>query len=331
MRRLSLAVVLVVGFALAPGAASAQPSGRIARVGVLNPQRSTEPPTVQREPFEQGLRALGWIMGGNLVIEYRYADGDPEQLSQRAAELVGLKVDVIVARGPQAIRAAQRATSTIPIVMSAGADPVRAGFVASLARPGGNITGLALFSDDIGTKQLSLLKEALPGLSRVAILMNPVMSADQDEPFLKSIHQAARVSRIETQIFTVTKPEAIPATFAAIKRGRVDGVLVRADPNVLEPNLTNVVAQALKLRLPAMYPWRFYVEAGGLMSYATSVPDIHRRSATYVSRILRGENPSALPVELPTKFELAINLKTAKVLGLTIPQSILLRADQVIE
>jgi ABC-type uncharacterized transport system substrate-binding protein len=242
-----------------------------------------------------------------------------------------MKVDVIVARGPQAIRAAQQATSTIPIVMAASADPVRAGFVASLAHPNGNITGLALFADDLGAKQLQLLKEAIPKLARVAVVVNPVMSTDQDEPFIKAIRSVARPSKVETQIFAVTRPEEIATAFAAMRKAHVDGLLVRADPNVLEPNLTEIVSQALKHKLPAMYPWRFYVEAGGLMSYAASVPSIHRRSATYVTRILKGEKPESLPVELPTKFDLVINLKTAKALGLTIPPSLLQRADQVIE
>jgi putative ABC transport system substrate-binding protein len=329
MRLIGLAVILT-GFVM-PLVAEAQPPTRVPRVGVLSPQKSTESPTVQREPFEQGLRELGWVPGTSLILEYRYAEGQPEQLPERAADLVRLKVDVIVARGPQAIRAAQQATATIPIVMSAAADPVRAGFVTSLARPGGNTTGLALFSDDVGGKQLQILKEALPALSRVAILVNPIMSTDQDDPFIKGISPAAHSAGVATQIFAITRPDDIAETFTAMKRGRVDGLLIRADPNVLEPNLTQVVAQAFKHRLPAMYPWRFYVEAGGLMSYATNVSDIHRRSATYVSRILRGEKPSALPVELPTKFELVINLKTAKALGLTIPQTLLQRADQVIQ
>ena len=331
MSRIGLAVVLAISFGLAAPAARAQPPTRVPRIGVLSPQNSAESPALQREPFEVGLREQGWVPGTNLIIEYRYAEGKPEDLPRRAAELVGLKVDVIVARGPQAIRAAHQVTTTIPIVMSAGADPVRGGLVASLARPGGNITGLALFADDLGGKQLQILKEALPELGRVAVLLNPIMSTDQDESFSGKLNQAAQISKVQIQIFRVTRADEIAEAFAAMKRAHVHGLLVRPDPNVLEPNSPQVVAQALKHRLPAIYPWRFYVEAGGLMSYATSLPDIHRRAAAYVTRILRGEKPETLPVELPMKFELTVNVKTAKALGLTIPPALRQRADQVIE
>ena len=331
MSPIGLAVVLAISFGLPAPAARAQALTRVPRIGVLSPQKSAESPALRREPFEGGLREQGWVPGTNLIIEYRYAEGKPEDLPRRAAELVGLKVDVIVARGPQAIRAAQQVTTTIPIVMSAGADPVRGGLIASLARPGGNITGLALFADDLGSKQLQILKEALPELSRVAVLLNPIMSTDQDESFAGKLNQTARISKVQIQIFRVTRADEIAEAFAAMKRAHVHGLLVRADPNVLEPNSPQVVAQALKHRLPAIYPWRFYVEAGGLMSYATSLPDIHRRAAAYVTRILKGEKPETLPVELPMKFELTVNVKTAKALGLTIPPALRQRADQVIE
>ncbi len=331
MSTVGLAAILALCVTLAVPGARAQTPGRVPRVGVLIPQRSTESPALQREPFEKGLRELGWAPGNDLLVEYRYAEGKPEDLGQRAAELVGLKVDVIVARGPQAIRAAQQATTTIPIVMSAGADPVRSGLVTSLARPGGNITGLAIFADDLGGKQLQILKEAIPELRRVGVLVNPVMSMDQDQLFASKITAAAQQSKVQIQVFQVTKAGEIGEAFTAMKRAHVDGLLVRADPNVLEPNLAHVVAQALKHRLPAVYPWRFYVEAGGLMSYDTSLPDIHRRAAVYVSRILKGEKPETLPIELPMKYELTVNLKTARSIGLKISPALRQRADQLVE
>jgi putative ABC transport system substrate-binding protein len=224
-----------------------------------------------------------------------------------------------------AIRAARGITDVVPIVMSSGADPVENGLVKSLARPGGNITGIANLVQELEGKRLEMLKEAVPGVARVAILGNPRNSPGTRLP------AAGRALGLETQTFGVSRVGDLAETFAAMSRARVGAVLLRADTLVLEPNRARVTELAARHRLPAMYPWRFYVDAGGLVSYATSIPAFHHRSASYVDRILRGARPGDLPVEQPTKFELVVNLKTAKALGLTIPQSVVLRADEVVE
>lgn len=323
---------IALGLALMGGLnmVSAQTSPKVPHIGVLAPQKSTEAATLQRIPFEQGLRELGWTPGKDVIIEYRYAEGDLRKLGELAAELVSMRVDVIVARSPPAIHAAQRATATIPIVMSASADPVREGFVKSLGRPGGNITGLAIFVDDLGAKQLELLKTAVPQLQRVAILVNPMMNVDQDIPFLTRLNAAARDLKVELTVTELSQPEDIPTAFVAMEKGRFDAVLVRADPLLLEPHAAQIVASASAHHLPAMYPWRLYVDAGGLMSYATSLPEFHRRSATYVDKILKGAKPESLPVEQPLIYELVINLKTAKALGLVIPPILLYQANELI-
>jgi ABC-type uncharacterized transport system substrate-binding protein len=332
----TLLVTLSLVILVATRATTAQPPTRVPQIGVLSPQRSTEPPTVQREPFAQGLRALGWEPGASLLIEHRYAEGEVDRLPALAAELVQLPVDVLVTRGPQATRAAQQATGTIPIVMSATPDPVRLGFVASLARPRGNITGLAFLAQgDLEGKRLELLKETVPGLARVAFLVNWgsgnwLVVPDEERSIKEALQGAARSLRLEVQTFAVSRPENIAAAFTAMGRGPVDGLLVAADPHVLEPHLAQVVALARTHRLPAIYPWRLYVEAGGLMSYATSIPDFHRRSAVFVDKILKGAKPGDLPIEQPTTFELVINLKTADALGLTIPPTVLFQATEII-
>jgi putative ABC transport system substrate-binding protein len=314
-----------------PLAAGAQQVGKLVRVGVLSPGSSTEAREVQREPFERGLRELGWLPGSTFAVEYRYAEGSVARLADLAAELVRLRVDVLVARGSIAIRAARQATSIIPIVMSSADDPVADGFVKSLARPGANITGIANLVSDLDGKRLALLKEALPGLARVAVLANPNMDLRRYKDRVAALLATARAMGVDVQVFEITRPQEIADVFGTIDKARVGAVLLRADTQVLEPNRPQVVAMTAKYRLPAMYPWNYYVEIGGLMSYATSIPGFHHRSATYVDRILRGAKPADLPVEQPTKFELVINLKTAKALGLTIPPSLLQRADQVIE
>ncbi|MGH7305532.1 MAG: ABC transporter substrate-binding protein [Candidatus Rokuibacteriota bacterium] len=274
----------------------------------MSPQTSLEPATTQREPFERGLRELGWAPGSNIVIHYRYAEGAADRLPQIASELVRLKMDVIVARGALAIQAARGATRTIPIVMSTAGDPVREGFVASLARPGGNVTGLAnLNYGDIEAKRLELLKQMVPKLARVAVLSNAAAAPDPDGSIMKGIGAAARSMSLELEMFEIGKPGAIAETFEAIGRARVGAVMIRADPLVLEPNINQIVALAVKHRLISIYPWRIYVDAGGLMSYATSIPSFHYRSAAYVDKLLKGIKPADLPVEQPTKFELVIN------------------------
>jgi putative ABC transport system substrate-binding protein len=276
-------------FALGSSAQAQQPP-RIARVGHLNPGSFKELADVVREPFERGLRELGWTPGSNIFIEYRYAEGSSDGLPPLAQELVRIPVNVIVARGPQAIRAAHQATTTIPIVMSSASDPVSDGFVKSLARPGGNITGLATLSRELAAKRLELLKEAVPGLARVALLVNP--ATPRYRPLTTALKADARSLGFETQTFEVTKPEDIAETFRAMGRSGVGALSVQADVLVLEPNREQVVALAAKHRLPTIYPWLYYVDLGGLMAYATSVPGFHHRSANFVDKILKGAKPS---------------------------------------
>ena len=329
MDRRRFLLTSLAGAVAAPRAAGGQQSGKIPRVGVLRPGNPPPGDFGHRGAFEGGLRDLGWMPGTNLLIEYRYAEGKPERLSELAAELVRLPVDVIVASSPMGVRAAQQATRTIPIVMSTLPDPVGEGFVASLARPGGNTTGLTLDSEELASKQLELLKEALPKLSRVGVLRNP--KSPGYDVAKKQIETAARRLKIEVKDFLVSRPADLAPTFAAMSQAGVGAILVRRDVLVVEPNRAEVVALAAQRRLPAMYNFRQFPEAGGLMSYGANVNDIHRRAATFVDKILKGAKPSDLPIEQPTKFELVINLKTAKTLGLTVPSSLLLRADHVIE
>lgn len=313
----------------APLAAQAQQAEKLPRVGVLGPGTASETVKVQREPFERGLRELSWTPGVNITIEYRYGGGSPERLAELAAELVGLSVDVIVARGPGAVRAARQASAIIPVVMASTDDPVSDGFVKSLARPGGNTTGIANRSWELDGKRLALLKEALPRLTRVGVLANPRKSRYREN--VTTLLASARSLGLRAQVFEVTRAEDIAGAFAAIDKARVGALLVLTDIQVLEPRRAQIVALVDQRRLPAMYPWRFYAEIGGLMCYATSLPDLHHRSATFVDRILKGMKPSDLPVEQPTKFDLVINMRTAKALGLTIPQPLLLLADEVIQ
>jgi putative ABC transport system substrate-binding protein len=307
---------------------AAQGPARVPRVGVLHPGSPTETPTVQREPFERGLRDLGWIPGSSVAIEYRYADGRVERLSALAAELVELKVDVIVARGSVAIAAARQVTSSIPIVMSSGSDPVTAGHVRSLARPGGNVTGIANLTVELDAKRLELLKEALPGLARVGVLDN--VTSRRAAPG-RELGSASRVLGLDIQSFAITRTDELGEAFAKMARARIGALLLHADPLVLEPNRSQVTALAAKSRVPVMYPWRVYVDVGGLMSYSESIPAFHFRSASYVDRILRGASPAVMPVEQPAKFDLVVNLKAARAIELSLPHDFLLRADEVID
>ena len=317
------AALLLVGSVAVP----AQQSAKIPRVGVLRPGNPPPADLGQWKAFEGGLRDLGWTPGTDIRIEYRYAEGKPERLSQLAAELVRLPVDVIVASATTGVRAAQQATRTIPIVMSTLPDPVGSGFVASLARPGGNTTGLTLDSEEMTGKQLELLKEVVPRLSSVAVLGNPISHA----ALPRQTQAAGAALGLKVRNFLVNHARDLGPTFAAMRQARVGAVLVLRDPGVIERNLAGVVALAAQQRLPALYFFRQFPDAGGLMSYGSNVNDIHRRSAAFVDKILKGATPADLPIEQPTKFELFINLKTAQALGLTIPQSLLLRADQVIQ
>jgi len=326
MNRRAFLASIAAGVALAPLAAEAQQTGKVARVGVLSPG-SPPPgdPFHQRERFEAGLRELGWTPGSNVVIDYRYAEGQLERLPALAQELVRVPVEVIVARG-LTIRAAREATATIPIVMAADPDPVRSGFVASLARPGGSITGLSTQALDSEAKQLELLREALPKLVRVAVLTN---ATSPDSEQTKRAEGAAQTLRLKLTEFPISASDQLTAAFAAMKQADMGAVLFRGTLWFIDA--TQVAALVRKHRLPTIHNLREFVEAGALMSYGVDFAYLHRRSAAFVDKILKGAKPSDLPVEQPTKFELVINLKTAKTLGLTIPTSVLLRADHVIQ
>jgi ABC-type uncharacterized transport system substrate-binding protein len=328
MNRRRFLVTTLVSSVVSLRGAEAQP-GRRPVVGVLSPWMSSYPPAGQREPFERGLRQLGWIPGSTIVIEQRYADGKSDRLPKLAAELVQLKVDLIVANGSLAIRAAREATDTVPIVMAVAYDPVREGHVQSLARPGGNVTGLTLAAQGrLEPKQLEMLKEAVSGLTRVGVLAN----RSGDAAAAEELNAAGRTLGLRLQTFEVSTSEEIPEAFRAMAQTGVGAVLVRADPLVLDPQSAQSAALALRHRLPAIYPWLTIPgNYGGLMAYGVNMFDLHRRAASYVDRILKGARPADLPVEQPTKFELVINLKTAKSHGLNIPPTLLLRADQVIE
>jgi putative ABC transport system substrate-binding protein len=274
------------------------------------------------------LRDLGYVEGQHLVIDDRYAEGSDERLADLAAELVRLQVAVIVAGGAAATRASQHATHTLPIVMAGTADPVAQGFVASLAQPGGNTTGLSLLSTELPGKRLELLKETVPQTARVAILANPAAASYQ--PYLHNLNAAAQALRLHLHIVELRRPDELDAAFAAMQEAGVDALFVVADPALMDSLRGRVTALAATHQLPAMYAWKMYVEAGGLMSYGPSLPDLYRRTATYVDKILKGAKPADLPVEQPMKFELVLNLKTAQALGITIPPSLLLLADEVI-
>ncbi len=305
----------------------AQQSKKVPRIGLLSyNSASLQAPRVKT--FREGLREIGYVEGQNITIEYRYADGQPDRLPALAAELVHLKVDVIVTLGTDATRHAKEATSTIPIVMTQDNDPVATGFVASLARPGGNITGLSTLSPELSGKRLELLKEVVPKLSRVAVLWDPTTPGLAVS--FKETEVAAQSLRVQLQSLEVTKPEDFDRAFQAITKGRA-GALVNLGGPLTNRNRGKIVVFAAKSRLPAIYHRREFVEEGGLMTYDTSQSDRDRRAAIFVDKILKGAKPADLPVEQPMKFELIINLKTAKQIGLTIPPNVLVRADKVIK
>jgi putative ABC transport system substrate-binding protein len=329
MNRAGLVTALTISLLVAQLAAEAQAPAKIPRIGFL----TAVPLSVmsaRTEAFRQGLRELGYVEGKTILIEWRSAAGQLDRLPSLAAELVRLNVDVIVTGGPSATRPTKAATVTIPIVITNDSDPVANGFVASLARPGGNITGLSTVSPEMYGKQLELLKEIVPTLARVAVL------GDSAEPgnaqALRETERAARTLRVQLQYLDVRGPNDIETAFRAARTGRADAVLTLTSA-VLASNGQQVIDLAGRGRLPAMHfsTSPGFVADGGLMSYGASTADLDRRAATYVDKILKGAKPADLPVEQPTKFEFAINLKTAKALGLTIPPSVLGRADQVIE
>ena len=317
------AFVLVVAGAVA----QAQQPAKVPRIGFqLDAPASAV--TARTAAFRQGLRELGYIEGKNIIIEWRSAEGKLERRSELAAELVRLKVDVIVSAGASVTRAVKEATSTIPIVMGQDTDPVGSGFVASLAQPGGNITGLATLSPEMGGKLLELLKEILPRLSRLAVLGNSTTPGDAQA--LKETELAAESFKVKLQYLEIRNPNHIDTAFRAATRDPADALLVLGNP-VLNAHRKQIVELAVKHRLPATYARPEFIDAGGLMYYGTNYNDLFRRAATYVDRILKGAKPADLPVEQPTKFELIINLKAAKQIGLTIPPNVLARADKVIK
>jgi putative tryptophan/tyrosine transport system substrate-binding protein len=313
----------------APLAAEAQQAAKVARIGYLAANLGANRELL--EAVRQGLRDLGYVEGRNLVIEYRSAEGQPERLPSLAAELVALKVDVIVTSGtPQAL-AAKQATRTVPIVFAGVSDPVRSGLVTSLAQPGGNATGSSLLAPELVGKSLEQLKQAVPGVSRVAVLWQPgALGERTDKEMVKGADVAARTLGVRPQFVEARGPANFDRAFSDMTKAHAGGLVVLSTP-MFASERRRLVALAAKNRLPAVYPLREYVDAGGLMAYGPNAVDMYRRAATYVDKILKGAKPADLPVEQPTKFELVINLKTAKALGLTIPQSVLARADEVIQ
>ena len=327
-RGLALSIALLLDGLFSPVAAEAQQVAKVPRVGYLAPNLDGN--RHANEAFRQGLRDLGYIEGRNVVIEYRDDEGKIERLPGLAAELVALKVDVIVAGATPHALAAKHATRTLPIVFVAG-DPLSSGLVTSLARPSGNLTGLSVLSSDLVGKRLEHLKQVIPGVSRVAYLWHPGGADERTQKdMLKGADVAARALGVRLQIVEARGPGDFNRAFLDMTRARA-GALAVSPSAMFAGEGKRLVDLAATNRLPAVYPWREYVDAGGLMAYGPSVADSFRRAATYVDRILKGAQPGDLPVEQPTKFELVINLKAAKALGLTIPQSVLARADQVVE
>ena len=315
-------------FSVTLALAEAQQATRVPEIGYLGTSSpSLEPHNV--EAFRQGLRDLGYVEGRNIAITYRWAEGQDDRLLDLAAELVRLKADIIVTTGTPGTLAAKQATKTIPIVMASSGDPVLAGLIASLARPGGNVTGLSILAPELEGKRLDLLKQVVPGLSRVAVLWNPANPATT--AFFKQTQTAARALHVTLQsVVEVRRVDDFEHAFATIAGARPHALVVIADRFLLA-HRTRIVDFAAKNRLAAMYPYIEYVDVGGLISYAPSNIDLFRGAATYVDKILKGAKPADLPVEQPKKFELVINLKAAKQIGLTIPPNLLARADKVIK
>ena len=319
-------LVVLAGVLTAPFGARAQQRS-VYRIGFLgNSTAALEANLVG--PFREGLRDLGYVEGGNIVIEYRWAEGKYERFPELIAELVALNVEIIVTAGTPAALAVKRAMVRIPLVMAAVGDPVGAGLVESLARPGGNFTGLTAIAPDLEGKRLELLREIVPKVSRVSFLLNPENALTVASE--KQARAAAKVLRVDVQFVEVREDSHFDQAFDKIAKERPDAFIVLAD-RVFLHNRARIVDFAARNRVPAVYPYRELVQAGGLMSFGPNYADMHRRAATYVDKILKGAKPGNLPVEQPTKFELIINLKPAKALGLTIPQSLVLRADEVIQ
>jgi putative tryptophan/tyrosine transport system substrate-binding protein len=319
---------LALALLAASPAAEAQPAGKVYRVGILGDKASEPAEARLWQAFRLALQERGWTENGNILIEFRGAEGNPARLPELAADLVRLKMDLIVARSSMYVQAAKKATSSIPIVFVVHADPVGTGDVASLARPGGNITGLALLQTDLGPKALELLSAAVPVAKRIGVLWNP--DTPSHTPGLKALEEPGRTLGIRLQAVGARTGAEVEGAFSAMTRARAQAVLVLASPAFFAER-QHVAALAITHRLPTMFGPREAVEAGGLMSYGADYGDLFRRAAIYVDKILRGAKPGELPVEQASKFELTVNLKTAKALGLKFPRSILLRANEVIK
>ena len=323
-------LIAAVALLAKPLGADAQQAAKVARIGYLSPNRAATPHV--RDAFLQGLRDVGYVEGRNVAIEYRDAEGKVERLPTLAAELVALKVDVIVTENSTlAARVAKQATTTIPIVFTSVGDAVESGLVISLARPGGNVTGLSNLGPELVGKRLELLKQAVPGLDRVAVLWLPgALGERTDKEMLAAADVAARALGVQLQFVEARSADEFARAFSDMSSARA-GALTVLPSNMFVRERRRLVDLAAKNRLPAVYTSREFVDAGGLMSYGAHQPDLFRRAATYVDKILKGAKPGDLPIEQPTKFELVINLKTAKDLGLTIPPSVLARADDLIQ
>ena len=317
-------ITLLGGAAAWPNIADAQPSARVPRVGLV----SVDKPGPREEAFRQGLRDLGYVEGQSIAIEWRFAEGQMDRVAGLVDDLVRLPVNVIVTDGTRATGAARNATQTIPIVMASDANPVGDGHVASLARPGGNITGLTNIIADLGGKRLEVLKEAVPGISRVAVIWNPEIRTS-DEAF-RDTEKAARLLGLELLALEARRPGDLEGAMRTAADRRADAITLLGDA-VMFAHRERILALAAEHRFPSLHAQSLWVQAGGLISYGTHFPDLWRRAAGYVDKILKGAKPGELPVEQPTKFELVVNLKTAKALGIEIPPTLLARADEVIE
>ena len=325
--RRKLIIALLASSLGVPLASFGQQAAKVARIGFLEAS-SPSAIAARIEAFRQGLRELGYVEGKNVAIEYRYAEGNFDRLPALAAELVRLNVNVIVTGGPTAIPAAKAATTVIPIVMAFDTDPVGSGFAASLAKPGGNITGLSTLAPELSAKQIELLKEIVPKLARVAVL--GTASRPGSAHALREVENAAKALKVQVQFQDVVDPKGIDAAFLAARKGGADAVLVLGSP-LFNANRMELTELASKSRYPVIYDRAEFVEAGGLMTYSVSLADLARRAATYVDKILKGAKPADVPIEQPTKFDLVVNMKTAKALGIKIPNSVLAQATRVIE